>query len=53
MTFKSTFQGYKEVREVEGLRLCLQNEILELRMPKGSMTWPGIYMAEWKKGKSP
>lgn len=32
----------------------MQNEILELRIPKGSiMTWPGIYMAEWNKDKSP
>ena len=39
--------------DVERLGGCLQNEILELRIPKGGMIWPGIYKAEWNNVKSP
>lgn len=52
MKFQSRFHGYKEIRKVEGLGVCLQNEILELRIPEGSMTWPGVHMAEWNNDKS-
>lgn len=53
MKFKSRFHGYEEIRELEGPRVCLLNEILGLRIPKGSMSWPRIHTTEWNKGKSP
>lgn len=53
-SFKADFMGTRKW-EVERLGQggCLQNEILELRILKGSIIWLEIYKAEWNNGKSP
>lgn len=53
MRFKSRLHGYEEIRELEGLRVCVLNEILDLRIPNDGTSWLGIDTTEWNKGKSP